>query len=41
MGMLVGMLVAPRLAVEREKHQAPAVEAGKQGRNDQHPEPVH
>ncbi len=40
MRMFVGVLVATRLAKEGQEHQAPAVEAGEQRGNNQHPEGI-
>ena len=34
-GMFMGMVIAARRPVERHEHQTPAIETGKQGRDDQ------
>ena len=41
MGMLMGVFVTTRLAVERQEHQSPRVEARHKSRNDKDPEGHH
>jgi hypothetical protein len=41
MGVVVGVVVATRLAPEGQEHQPPGVERGEERRQDQHPEGEH